>query len=73
MILWPHIDVWKFDTDAVLFREIQCKKMDILMFKQCFQWGLDWNQVKYARIMITRVFQCINFCRVPRTMFEHSA
>ena len=27
-MLWPS----KFTADAILFREIQCKKMDILMF-----------------------------------------
>ena len=30
----------EFDTDAILFREIQCKKRDILMFKGRFQCGL---------------------------------
>ena len=49
-------DVRKFDTDAILFREIKCKKMDIFkMFKRRFQRGLCWNQVKYARITITHV------------------
>ena len=34
-------DVRKFDTDAILFREIKCKKMDIFkMFKRRFQRGL---------------------------------
>ena len=27
----------------------------ILMVKRCFQCGLGWNQVKYARITITNV------------------
>ena len=26
------------------------------MFKRCFQRGLCWNQVKYARITITHVY-----------------
>ena len=33
MTLWRHNGVQKFDPDAILFREIQCKKRDILMFK----------------------------------------
>ena len=32
MTLWRRYDVRKYTTDAILFREIQCKKMDILMF-----------------------------------------
>ena len=43
MTLWWHHDVRKFDAEAILFWEIQCKKMDILMFKQRFQCGLGWN------------------------------
>ena len=53
--LWRPYDIRKFDADAILFREIQCKKMDILMFKRCFQGGLGKNQVKYARMTITHV------------------
>ena len=55
MSLWRRNDVRKFDADAILFREIQCKKKDILMFKRRFQCGLGWNQVKYAGITITHV------------------
>ena len=29
MTLWRHNDVHKFDADAILFREIKCKKRDI--------------------------------------------
>ena len=29
MTLWLRNDVRKFGSDAILFREIQCKKMDI--------------------------------------------
>ena len=32
-----------------------------------------WNQVKYARIMITRFIHCINTCWVHRKMFEYAA
>ena len=32
MILWQRYDVRKLTVDAILFGEIQCKKMDILMF-----------------------------------------
>ena len=32
---WRY-DVRKFTVDAILFREIQCKKMDILMFNSVF-------------------------------------
>ena len=54
MTLW-HYDVRKYIADAILFREIQCKKMDNLTFYQCFQCKLGWNKVKYARITITHV------------------
>ena len=30
----------KFEADAILFREIQCKKWDILMFRPRFQYSL---------------------------------
>ena len=55
MTLLRRNDVRKFDADAILFREMQCKKMDILMFKRRFQCGLVWILVKYARITITHV------------------
>ena len=48
-------DVRKYTADAILFREIQCKKMDNLMFQQRFQCEFSWNKVKYARITITHV------------------
>ena len=44
-----------FTADAILIREIQCKKSDILMFLQRFQCKFGWNKVKYARITITHV------------------
>ena len=34
MTLGQCNDGQKFGTDAISFREIQCKKMDILMFKE---------------------------------------
>ena len=55
MTLWRHCDVRKFDAGTILFRDIHCKKMDILMFKRLFQCGVGWNQVKYGRITITHV------------------
>ena len=55
LTLWRPNDIRKFDADTILFIEIWRKKRDILMFKRCFQCGLGWNQVKYARIMITHV------------------
>ena len=36
MTLWRRDDVRKFDADAILYREIQCKKKDISMFKRRF-------------------------------------
>ena len=39
----------------ILFREIQCKKREILMFKRRFQCSFCWNQLLYARITITHV------------------
>ena len=32
MTLWRRNNVRKFDAGAILFREIQCKRMDKLMF-----------------------------------------
>ena len=32
MTLWRRYNVRKFTADTILFREIQCKKMDISMF-----------------------------------------
>ena len=32
MMLLRRYDVQKFTVDAILFREIQCKEMDIVMF-----------------------------------------
>ena len=43
------------NTEAILFRESQCKKGYILMLKRCFQRRLGWNEVKYARITITHI------------------
>ena len=60
--LLRRYDVQKFDADAILFREILCKKRDILMFKRLFRCGLGWNQVKYARITIT------HFCFIALTL-----
>ena len=48
-------DVRKFTADAILFIEIQCKKIDNLMFWNRFQCELGWNTVKYVRITITHV------------------
>ena len=48
MTLRRRNEVRKFDADAILFGEIQCKKRDILRFKRRFQCGFGWNQVKYA-------------------------
>ena len=55
MTLWRRYDVLMFDADAILFRKILCKKMDILMFKGRFQCSLGWNQDKDARITITHL------------------
>ena len=41
-------DVRKLDADAILFREFQCKKWDILTLKCRFQCRFGWNQVKYV-------------------------
>ena len=55
MTLRRCYDVRKLTANAILFREIQCKKTDISMFKQRFQCEFGWNNVKYARIMIAHV------------------
>ena len=36
MTLWRRNDDRKFDADAISFREIQCKKRDILTFNDVF-------------------------------------
>ena len=36
MTLWQRNDVWKFDADAILFREIKCKKIDIWCLSDVF-------------------------------------
>ena len=43
--------------DMILFGENQCKKNGILRYivLVLFWWAFAWNQVKYARIMITHV------------------
>ena len=45
MTLWRRYDVRNFDADVILFREIQCKKRDILMFKRHCQCGLGFKQL----------------------------
>ena len=32
MMIWRRYDVLKYTADAILFREIQCQKMDNIMF-----------------------------------------
>ena len=39
-------DIRKFTADAILFREIKCKKKDILMLKQHFECDFGWGLVK---------------------------
>ena len=53
--LLRRYDVRKYTANAILFREIQCKKMENSMFEQRFQCELVWNKVNYARITITHV------------------
>ena len=55
MTLCRRYDVQKYTADTILFREIQCKKMDNSLFKQRFLCKLGMNKVKYARITITHV------------------
>ena len=55
-------DIRKFDTDAISYGAIQCKKMDISMFLVVFSVRLWWNQVKYARIRPLSLFLHY-FCR----------
>ena len=40
MTFWRRFDFRKFTADATLFREIQCKKMDFLMFNSVFSANL---------------------------------
>ena len=55
--LWRCEDVMTSEgvTLTPFFWKIPCEKRDILMIHRRFQCGLGWNQVKYARIMITHV------------------
>ena len=43
MMLRRRYDVPKITADAILFREIQYKKMDILLFQQHFLYDFGWN------------------------------
>ena len=36
MTLWRRNDVRKFDADAILYREIKCKKMDVSCLSDVF-------------------------------------
>ena len=40
-------DVQKFTVNAILHKEIQCKKMDVNVLK-AFLCDFVWNKVKYA-------------------------
>ena len=66
MTLWRRNDVRKFDADAILLKEINVKATFTARF-----------MLKSGKICKkndhTCLFHCINTCRVPRTMFEHSA
>ena len=74
MTLWRQNDIRKFNADAILFREIQCKTRDILMLKRHFKRGLALNKVNYARITITHVCSIVlTLNQVPGLMFEHLA
>ena len=58
MALWRRNDVRKFDADAILFREIQCKKMDMLSdvtVRFRFESGQICNNNDH-----TYLFHCIN-------------
>ena len=62
-------DIGKFDADAILFREIQCKKRSNSMFK-----GFWLESGKICKNNDhTFLFHCINTFWVPRMIFEHSA
>ena len=68
-------DFQKFTVNAILLREIQCKKGDILMFNSFNVFSANWlEKGKICKNYDhTCLFHCINTCRVPREMFEHSA
>ena len=69
-------NIRQFDADAILLREIQCKKSNISMFKRRFQCGFTFpyfDRVKYARSYNDHIclFHCINtndlvFKQIPR-------
>ena len=82
MMLWRRYVVRKYTADAILLREIQCKKMDNLMYQQRFQCEFGWNKVKYARITITHVCfialtlagslgRCLNTRPIGRVFKQH--
>ena len=63
-------------VDAILFREIQCKKMDILMFKQRFQCEFGWNKVTYAKTTTDRqtiTYVCFIALTLIGLVFKHLA
>ena len=66
MTLCRRYGVRKFTADTIFFKEIQCKKRDILMFNSVFSRKLCWNKVKDARITITHLCFIALTCRVPR-------
>ena len=72
--LWRCGNVMTFDADAILFREIQCKKRNIFNVLAMFSDRFKLKSGKICRNSDhTCLFHCINTCQIPRTMFEHSA
>ena len=47
MMLYQRYDIGKFTVDAILYREIQCKKGNISMFWHCFQCVFGWILVDH--------------------------
>ena len=56
----------KITADAILFREIQCKKTDISMFWQSFQCDFGWNKVG-AMLHLVRYILTFLWCVMSLT------
>ena len=73
MTLWRRNAVRNFDADAILFLEINVRKW-IFNVKETFSTLFMLKSGKICKDNDQKcLFHCVNTCRVPRTMFEHSA
>ena len=72
MTLWRY-DVRKFNAEAILFEEKQCKKnvftvISLFSVNFCLESGKICKNNDHSCL-----FHSVNTCRVPQEMFEDSA